>query len=99
MRRRPGERGRLLLMLAPFLVGLAGLVLLPFGATLVLAFTDFDLIRAPRWVGLDNLTGLWRDPVFRAALGNSLVFAAIAVPGRLLIAFGLALLLHRRALA
>jgi len=96
-RGRLGERGRLLLMLAPFLVGLVGLVLVPFAVTLALAFTDFDLIRAPRWVGLGNLTGLWRDPAFRAALGNSLVFAAMAVPGRLLIAFGLALLLHRRA--
>jgi len=84
-------------MLAPYAIGLVGLVLVPFGVTVALAFTDYDLIRAPSWVGLDNLVSLASDPVFRAALRNSLVFAAIAVPLRVLIALGLALLLHRRA--
>jgi multiple sugar transport system permease protein len=91
------ERRGLLLMLAPFVVGLVGLVLLPFALTVAMAFTDYDLVRSPRWVGLDNFASLPRDPVFRAALVNSLTFAAVAVPLRLLIAFGLALLLHRRA--
>jgi multiple sugar transport system permease protein len=44
-----------------------------------------------------NFTDLVGDDVFRAALSNSLWFAAIAVPVRLLLALGLALLLHRRA--
>jgi multiple sugar transport system permease protein len=92
------ERRRLLLMLTPYLIGLVGLVLIPFALTLALAFTEYDLIRPPRWIGLENLTSLVRDPAFTAALGNSLVFAAIAVPLRLLVALGLALLLHRRAL-
>ncbi len=92
-----GERRGLRLMLAPYLVGLIALVLVPLAVTLAMAFTDYDLIRAPQWVGLDNLVELTRDPVFRTALVNSLVFAAIAVPARLLLALGLALLLHRRA--
>jgi multiple sugar transport system permease protein len=93
------ERRRLLLMLAPFAVGLVFLVLLPFALTVAMAFTDYDLVRAPRWAGLDNFASLPRDPAFRAALVNSLTFAAVAVPLRVLIAFGLALLLHRRAVA
>jgi multiple sugar transport system permease protein len=84
-------------MLAPYLVGLVGLVLIPFAVTLALAFTEYDLIQPPRWVGLDNVADLAADPVFTTALTNSLVFAAVAVPGRLAIALGLALLLHRRA--
>ena len=91
------ERRGLTLMLAPYLVGLIALVLLPFVVTLAMAFTDYDLIRSPRWVGLDNMVELARDPVFRTASVNSLAFAAIAVPARLLVALGLALLLHRRA--
>ncbi|MEV1147665.1 sugar ABC transporter permease [Micromonospora sp. NPDC049799] len=85
-------------MLAPYLVGLVGLVLLPALVTLALAFTSYDLLRPPTWVGLDNLTALADDPIFRVALVNSLVFALIAVPLRVLLALGLALLLHRRAL-
>ena len=96
---RPDTRSRrqLALMLAPYLVGLVGLVLLPALVTLALAFTSYDLLRPPTWVGLDNLTALADDPIFRVALVNSLVFALIAVPLRVLLALGLALLLHRRA--
>ncbi len=86
-------------MLAPYLLGLLGLVLVPAVVTLVLAFADYDLIQPPHWIGLANFTELVSDDAFRAALSNSVVFAAVAVPGRLLIALGLALLLHRRARA
>jgi multiple sugar transport system permease protein len=93
----PAQRRRHLLLLTPYLVGLVGLVLVPFGMTVAMAFTDYDLIRPPRWTGLANFVDLAGDPAFRAALTNSLVFAVIAVPARLLMALGLALLLHRRA--
>ncbi|HCT75184.1 MAG TPA: ABC transporter permease [Micromonosporaceae bacterium] len=85
-------------MLAPYLIGLIGLVLLPFLITLAMAFTEYDLINPPEWTGWENLRQLRDDPIFHTALVNSLVFAAIAVPLRLLIALGLALLLHRRSL-
>jgi multiple sugar transport system permease protein len=86
-------------MLAPYLLGLLGLVLIPFVVTLALAFTDYDLVRPPTWAGLQNFVDLTADPIFRTAVVNSLVFAAVAVPLRVLIALGLALLLHRRAAA
>ena len=84
-------------MLAPFLLGLAALVFIPAAVTLVLAFADYDLIQSPRWIGLGNFRDLLQDDAFRAAVGNSVMFAAVAVPIRLLLALGLALLLHRRA--
>ena len=83
-------------MLAPYVVGLVGLVALPALVTFALSLSEYDLIRAPRFIGLDNFRELLRDDVFGIALRNSLVFAAIAVPLRLLAALGLALLLHRR---
>jgi multiple sugar transport system permease protein len=96
-RNRPfSERRQLALMLAPYVAGLVGLVLVPAGVTLALAFADYDLIRPPEWIGLGNFAELAGDGVFRKALANSLVFAAVAVPARLVIALGLALLLHRR---
>jgi multiple sugar transport system permease protein len=91
------SRRQLGLMLAPYALGLVGLVLLPAAATLVFAFADYDLIQPPQWTGTANFTELAGDGIFRTALLNSLVFAAVAVPLRLLIALGLALLLHRRA--
>ncbi|BCB78545.1 sugar ABC transporter permease [Phytohabitans flavus] len=91
------SRRQLGFMLAPYVVGLVGLVLLPAAATLVLAFADYDLVQPPQWTGTANFTELAGDGIFRTALLNSLVFAAVAVPLRLLVALGLALLLHRRA--
>ncbi|TDC85824.1 sugar ABC transporter permease [Micromonospora sp. KC606] len=84
-------------MLAPYLVGLVGLVLLPALGILALAFSHYDLVRPPAWAGFDNFTALVEDPIFRIAVTNTLVFAMVAVPLRVLLALGLALLLHRRA--
>jgi multiple sugar transport system permease protein len=89
------ERG-LLWLLVPYLSGLALLIALPAGIAFALALFEYDLIRSPRFVGLDNLRELLRDDVFRIALRNSLAFAAIAVPLRLAGALALALLMHRR---
>ncbi len=83
------------LMLTPFLLGLTVLVAVPALATFGLALTDYDLIRSPDFVGLGNFRELVDDRIFRIALVNSLVFAAVAVPLRLAAALGLALLLHR----
>ena len=88
------DRRQLALMLAPYVVGLTALVALPALVTFALALTEYDLIRAPRFVGLDNLRELWGDEVFHTALLNSAVFAAIAVPLRVGAALGRALLLH-----
>ena len=90
------ERRQLALMLAPYLFGIAALVAIPAVVTFGLAFTQYDLLRSPEFVGLENFRELARDDIFATALKNSLVFAAIAVPLRLGAALGLALLLHRR---
>jgi hypothetical protein len=89
------DRLELAAMLAPYLVGLAGLVFLPALVTLWLAFTEYDLLRAPDWIGLGNFRELWRDDVFWTAVRNSLGFIAWAVPIRLVGAVALGLLLFR----
>ena len=86
----------LVLMLAPYLLGIFALVVLPGLVTFGLALTEYDLVRSPSFIGLDNFRELLHDDIFATALTNSLVFAGIAVPLRLAAALGLALLLHRR---
>ncbi|MFN2471824.1 MAG: carbohydrate ABC transporter permease [Gaiellaceae bacterium] len=83
-------------MLAPYALGLSALVVVPAAATFALALSDWDLIGSPTFVGLGNFRELWHDDVFARALRNSLQFAALGVPLRLLAALGLALLLHSR---
>ena len=83
-------------MLAPYLLGLAALILVPGVITFAFALSDWDLITSPRWIGLDNFEELIDDEIFRKALRNSLVYIAFAVPLRIMGALFLALLLHKR---
>src|SRR5687767_13229174 len=99
IRRRRGADARyrttLYLLLAPFLLGVVVLVMLPMALSIGLAFTAYDGLSAPEWRGLANFRELAADPLFAIALRNSLLFVALTVPLRVLIALGLALLLHR----
>jgi multiple sugar transport system permease protein len=93
---RDREHRALLGMLAPFVIGVALLIVVPAAITFGLALFDYDLIRPARFSGVQNFIDLASDDVFRISLRNSLFFALFAVPLRLLGALGLALLLHRR---
>jgi multiple sugar transport system permease protein len=90
------ERLGLWLMAAPFLAGVVVLVAVPAAVTVVMSFYDWDLLQPARFLGLDNYRELFGDAVFKASLRNSLTYVAIAVPLRVAIALGLALLMHRR---
>ncbi len=86
---------QLVLLLLPYLLGSVILIAIPGLFTAVLAFTHYDGLAAPAFAALANFRELLRDPLTGVALGNSLRFMALAVPLRLLGAFGLALLLRR----
>lgn len=84
------------LFLVPYLVGTLVLIVVPALMTVAVSFTDYQGIRAPNWIGLDNFRRLGETPLVRLALYNTLLFAAAAVPLRLLGALALALLLGGR---
>src|SRR4051794_11593932 len=91
-------RTQAMLMLAPFLIGLLVLVVLPAAASLVVAFFDFNPLVPTQlpWVGLGQFRSMRDDPIFWTALSNTLIYTAGSVPLRLVGALGLALLLERR---
>ena len=88
------ERRQLALLLLPYGLGLAGLLLIPMLLAVPIAFTRYDGLGAPRWTGLENFRQLALDPVLARSLLASLGLAAIAAPIRGLVALGLACLLH-----
>ena len=88
-----------MMWLAPLLAGLALLILLPLGGTLLLAFFEYDVLSAPRWVGLEHFQALTTDDRFRQALANSLLIAIATVPLRVLLALLLLPLFSRPGLA
>lgn len=82
-------------MLLPYLVGTLLLVGLPALVSAVLAFTSYDALTPPVFVGFTNFRLLAADPIVTTAIGNSLVFILLAVPLRILGALALAMLLLR----
>lgn len=97
MRRRIGYRAGLWLLLAPFLVGVTGLVLVPAVMTAGFAFTEYDGLSPARFTGLGTFRDLLGYSELRRSLVATAFFVALAVPLRVLGGLGLALLLHRRA--
>jgi multiple sugar transport system permease protein len=86
----------LVLLLAPYALGLLLLVFVPALVTFGLSLFAYDFVTPPRFVGAGNYAELLRDDVFRIALRNSLAFVGMAVPLRMLASVGFALLLAPR---
>ena len=86
-------------MLAPALLALFGLVVLPFALTVWFSVTDQRLMPRPvptRFVGLRNYARVLADPEFRQACRNTLAFAVMVVPLQLALSLAAALALDTR---
>jgi len=88
-----GPDRRAIAFLAPYLIGTFALVLLPALLTFRYAFTDFTGLGQGGFTGLANFRRLYDDPFFHASLRASAIHVMIAVPLRLGLAVGFALLL------
>lgn len=96
LRRREAVAG--VLFVLPWLIGLVVFQLYPMLDTIYLSFTNFNIIQAPQWIGLQNFVTMFTsDNDFWNSVGNSLYYALIAVPLGLLVSLGLALVLNLRA--
>ena len=62
------------LFLAPALGLIALFVLYPIAAVIYFSFTQWDIVRPPVWIGLQNYQNLIADPTFWKALTNSIVY-------------------------
>ncbi len=80
--RRRREGLQYLLMLAPYLVGLSDLVVLPAGVGFGIAFVGYSPSVPTRFAGLANFGELLSDDIFWITVGNSLLYIALAVPLR-----------------
>ncbi|MEV6482924.1 sugar ABC transporter permease [Streptomyces sp. NPDC051576] len=95
-RRARQERSTAWAFIAPSVVVILGLSVVPVVWSLLLSFRADDLVTPGRWVGLDNYRALAQDPNFRTAVGNTLLYAALYVPLSLVGGLALALALNRR---
>ncbi|RWZ52028.1 sugar ABC transporter permease [Labedella phragmitis] len=84
------------LFLSPALVVLAVFMLYPMIQAGYLSLTNYNLIRAAEWVGLDNYVELFADPAFWNAFWNTVLYAAVVTPITVVLALALAVFLDRQ---
>jgi multiple sugar transport system permease protein len=84
-----------LLFVAPWLTGFAVFSLYPIVASLYYSFCRYNVVRAPRWIGIENYVELLtNDPRFYQSLYNTFYMMALGLPLGLTFAFLLALMLN-----
>lgn len=85
-----------LLYVSPWAIGFLLFTLYPFVASFLLSFTKFDLMSAPKWIGLKNYTRLFTDPVFQKSLRVLFEYAFVEVPLKLAFSLLVAVILNMK---
>ena len=97
MRTTRWQRWSGLLFIAPWLITFIWFTLGPFIASIFLSFTNYRFIGLPAWVGMDNYVRLFTDdPKFIRSVINTLYYTAVHVPGIMVMAFFVAILLNQK---
>jgi multiple sugar transport system permease protein len=90
------RRGQVLAFMSPWILGFTIFFGYPLVMTAYYSFTHYDLLSAPRWIGLANYKYLFTgDQRIWPGVSNTLWLMAVAVPLNVLFAFGVALMLSR----
>lgn len=81
--------------LLPYIVGLLVFTAIPFLASLWMSFTEYNLMSAPKFSGLDNYVKLFSsDRTFRRSLWVTLLYVFLTVPVKLAFALFVAYVLN-----
>ncbi len=84
------------LFLLPWFIGLFGVTVIPIVASLVLSFTDYDILTAPAWVGFDNYEKLLAgDRRYMNAVHVTIRYVGLSVPLILIFSLTIAVALNR----
>ena len=84
------------IFLLPWLIGLIVFFLGPILASAYFSLTEYDVLSAPRWVGLQNYEqAFFNDRQFWPSLWRTLVYSVVVVPLGLIGSLILALMLNR----
>ncbi|MBV9866692.1 MAG: sugar ABC transporter permease [Abitibacteriaceae bacterium] len=85
-----------LLFCLPGIVGLMMFTVYPVLASLYYSFCNYSVLKPPHWVGWGNYQVLMHDSQLGAALKNTVIYAAMAIPSGIITAFLLANLLNQK---
>jgi len=84
------------LLLLPTLIGLIIFRILPIAGSFYLSFTDWDFLRAPKFIGIENFREAFSNPSFLQVVSNTLLFSVLYVIGVMIIGLFLAVLVNSK---
>ncbi len=84
-RAAPPAQGRMAnraayLCLSPWLIGFVCFTVGPIVASIVLSFTEWNMIGSPRWVGAQHYAELFSDRYFLLGIRKTFFYAALVIP-------------------
>jgi len=83
------------LFISPWLIGFFAFTLMPVVASVVLAFTKYDILSPPSWAGLGNFQRMFfKDPRYWRSVKATFYYTFASVPIRLAFALVVAMLLN-----
>ncbi len=82
--------------LAPSLIGMLLFIVYPIVSSFGLAFHDWNMLSAPKFIGLDNFKELLADADFWRAMRYTLSFIVLYVPAVFVLGLALALFLNQK---
>lgn len=86
----------LCIFLLPNLLGVIIFIAFPILSSLVISFTDWDLVSSIQFTGIDNYIRLAKDPGFWLAFKNTFLFILGYIPIVMVLGLGCALLLNKK---
>jgi len=81
--------------LSPWILGLLAFTIVPMFMSLYFAFTQYDMMTPPKWIGLANFVDMLHDTRIHKSLQVTFTFVLLGVPFQLLFALLLAVVLRR----
>ena len=83
------------LMVSPWLIGFICFSALPMLASLIISFTEWDMLSKPEWVGFENYKTLFfEDPLALHSLNITILFTIVSIPLNIVFGLALAMLLN-----
>jgi multiple sugar transport system permease protein len=96
-KKRFGSEGlTVALFLSPWLVGLVAFTLYPVASSLWFSLTQYNVIKAPKLVGLGNYVALLQDKTYLTSLWNSLYMVVFGVTITTIVTILVSILLNNR---
>ena len=84
-----------LILALPFFVPFLLFTIIPVLGSVIMSFTDFNMLSMPDFVGTDNYVRLFlQDSIFMKAMGNTFILALVIGPGGYILSFIFAWLLN-----